>query len=293
MICFASTARMRDGESVMAVFGKDLRVVVKGGGDLASGVAWRLWNSGFLVVVAEIAQPTAIRRAVAFATAVWDGATVVGGVRARRVEGAAGAEAAWTERILPVLVDPQAGIVRQLPADVVVDAILAKRNTGTRLSDAPLVIGLGPGFTAGVDVHAVVETMRGHALGRVIWQGEALPNTGVPGEVGGFSELRVVRSPCDGVFAGIRSIGDFVDADETLARVDGEPVRSRLKGVLRGLAHDGLRVHAGMKVGDVDPRAKREHCFTISDKALAVAGGVLEAILRAWQRESNAGWNLS
>lgn len=276
----------------MAGSGKDLRVVVKGGGDLASGVAWRLWNCGFRVVVTEIAEPTVIRRTVAFAAAVWDGEALVEGVRSRRVEGGAGVEAAWNERILPVLVDPQAGIIRQLSADIVIDAILAKRNTGTRISDAPLVIGLGPGFTAGVDVHAVIETMRGHTLGRVIWQGEALPNTGVPGEVGGFSELRVVRSPCDGVFDGIRTIGDFVDAGEALARVDGEPVRSRLKGVLRGLAHDGLRVHTNMKVGDVDPRARREHCFTISDKALAIAGGVLEAILRAWQRESAAGCDL-
>ena len=260
-----------------------MRVVVKGGGDLASGVAWRLCMSGFQVAITEIAEPTAIRRAVAFATAVWDGAIEIEGVRALRVEGVAGVEAAWAQGILPVVVDPQAQLVRGLPADVVVDAILAKRNLGTRMSDAPLVIGLGPGFTAGIDVHAVLETMRGHTLGRVIWTGEASPNTGIPGEVGGHSELRVVRAPCDGVFKGTRSIGDFVEVDEILAQVNREPVRSRLKGVLRGLIHDGIRVHRNMKVGDVDPRAEREHCFTISDKALAIAGGVLEAILHHWR----------
>lgn len=263
----------------MTVYGRTVRVVVKGGGDLASGVAWRLWNSGFQVAITELAEPTAIRGAVSFATAVWDGETVVDGVRARRVGGAAGVEAAWAERLLPVAVDPHAQLVQQLPADVVVDAILAKRNLGTKMSDAPLVIGLGPGFSAGADVHAVIETMRGHSLGRIIWKGEALPNTGVPGEVGGHAELRVVRAPCAGMFRGIRIIGDFVDVGETLAHVDGEPVRARLKGVLRGLIHDGLQVHPNMKVGDVDPRAQREHCFTISDKALAIAGGVLEAIL--------------
>lgn len=263
----------------MPLLGRTVRVVVKGGGDLASGVAWRLWKCGFQVAVTEIAEPTAIRRAVAFATAIWDGETVVDGVRARRTEGVEGVEAAWAEGILPVVVDPEAHLARQLPADVVVDAILAKRNLGTRMSDAPLVIGLGPGFCAGVDVHAVIETMRGHTLGRVIWKGKALPNTGVPGEVGGQSELRVVRAPCSGVFRGIRSIGDYVEEGAILAHVDGEPVRSQLRGVLRGLIHDGLNVCANMKVGDVDPRAQREHCFTISDKALSIAGGVLEAIL--------------
>jgi xanthine dehydrogenase accessory factor len=267
----------------VSALGKTVRLMVKGGGDLASGVAWRLWNSGFQVAVTEISQPTAIRRAVAFATAVWDGETTVENLRARRVEGMAGVEAAWSQGVLPVVVDPQAQLVQQLPADVVVDAILAKRNLGTRMSDAPLVIGLGPGFLAGVDVHAVIETMRGHSLGRVIWQGGALPNTGVPGEVGGFAELRVVRAPCAGVFTGVRSIGDYVDEGEVLAHVDGEPVRSRLKGVLRGLIHDGLCVHPHMKVGDVDPRAERAHCFAVSDKALAIAGGVLEAILSYWR----------
>ncbi|MDH7487949.1 MAG: selenium-dependent molybdenum cofactor biosynthesis protein YqeB [Anaerolineae bacterium] len=268
----------------MTVLGKTVTVVVKGGGDLASGVAWRLWNCGFQVVVTEIPAPTVIRRKVAFATAVWEGETVVDGVRGRKVEGAEGVRAAWAEGVLPVVVDPEAAIICELRPDVVVDAILAKRNLGTRITDAPLVIGLGPGFTAGEDVHAVVETMRGHTLGRVIWQGQALPNTGIPGEVGGYAEQRVVRAPCAGVFRGVREIGDMVDVGDVVAYVDNEPVRVRLKGVLRGLLHDGLTVHANMKVGDVDPRAAREHCFTISDKALAIAGGVLEAILHSMRQ---------
>ncbi len=265
----------------MAVLGRIITVVVKGGGDLASGVAWRLWNCGFHVVVTEIPAPTVIRRKVAFAAAVWEGETVVDGVRARRVEGAEGVRAAWDEGVLPVIVDPEATIIRALKPDVVVDAILAKRNLGTRITDAPLVIGLGPGFTAGEDVHAVIETMRGHTLGRVIWRGQALPNTGVPGEVGGYAEQRVVRAPCAGTFRAVRDIGDMVNEGDVVAYVDAEPVRVRLKGVLRGLLRDGMAVHPNMKVGDVDPRAAREHCFTISDKALAIAGGVLEAILHA------------
>ncbi len=256
-----------------------LRIVVKGGGDLASGVAWRLWRCGFLITVTEVERPTCIRRAVAFAEAVWEGETMVEGVKARRVSGPAGVETAWRERVLPVVVDPSASLVSEMSPDVVVDAILAKRNLGTRITDAPLVIGLGPGFVAGVDVHAAVETMRGHFLGRVIWEGEALPNTGIPGPVGGHTERRVIRAPSSGTFRARRAIGDLVVEDEVVADADGDPVRSRLPGVLRGILHDGIQVHPGMKVGDVDPRGVREHCFTVSDKALAIAGGVLEAIL--------------
>ncbi len=252
---------------------------------MASGVAWRLWRCGFLVAVTEVERPTCIRRAVAFAEAIWEGETVVEGVRARRASGSAGVETAWQENVLPVVADPSAGIVSELSPDVVVDAIIAKRNIGTRITDAPMVIGLGPGFTAGEDVHAVIETMRGHFLGRVIWQGEALPNTGIPGQVGGHTERRVVRAPSSGLFRGRRAIGDLVSEGEIVADVDGDPVRTRLAGVLRGILHDGVQVHEGMKVGDVDPRGVREHCFKVSDKALAIAGGVLEAILSSMRAE--------
>lgn len=257
-------------------------VVVKGGGDLATGVAHRLHRAGMRVVITELPQPTVIRRPVAFASAVFEGEISVEGVTARRVESVTQALACLDEGVVPVLVDPQAGVVRELRPDVVVDATIAKRNLGTHISDAPIVVALGPGFTAGVDCHAVVETARGHYLGRVITQGQATPNTGVPGAVLGYTEERVIRAPCGGVFRGERQIGDRVEAGQTVARVDGEPVVARISGVLRGLLADGLPVHAGMKVGDVDPRGVVDHCFTISDKARAVGGGVLEAIL--WLR---------
>jgi len=203
----------------------------------------------------------------------------VEGIRARLVDGLEEARRALAEGVVPVLVDPQARMAMELQPQVVVDARMAKRNLGTRMDEAQVVIGLGPGFVAGRDVHAVVETLRGHYLGRVILEGEAAPNTGIPGPVGGESERRVLRAPTEGVFRALKRIGDMVAEGEVVARVDGEPVRSRLSGVLRGILHDGLTVRRGMKVGDVDPRGVRDYCFTISDKALAVGGGVLEAIL--------------
>jgi len=261
---------------------EELLVVVKGGGDLATGVAHRLHRAGMRVVITELPRPTVIRRPVAFASAVIEGEITVEGVTARLAESPAQALACLDEGIIPVLVDPQAEVVRTLQPDVVVDATIAKRNLGTRLTDAPIVVALGPGFTAGVDCHAVVETERGHFLGRVITEGQAAPNTGVPGAVLGHAEDRVVRAPCAGIFRGEKRIGDRVEAGQPVARVDGKPVVARISGVLRGLLADGLPVHAGMKVGDVDPRGVVEHCFTISDKARAVGGGVLEAIL--WLR---------
>ncbi|MDY7039998.1 MAG: selenium-dependent molybdenum cofactor biosynthesis protein YqeB [Chloroflexota bacterium] len=259
-----------------------LLVVVKGGGDLASGVAYRLHRVGMRVVITELPRPTVIRRPVAFASAVFEGEVTVEGVTARLVESPARALTCLDEGVIPVLVDPEANVVRELHPDAVVDATLAKRNLGTRLTDAPVVVALGPGFTAGADCHAVVETERSHFLGRVITEGQAAPDTGVPGAVLGHAEDRVVRAPCGGTFRGERRIGDRVEAGQPVARVDGEPVVARISGVLRGLLADGLPVHAGMKVGDVDPRGVVEHCFTISDKARAVGGGVLEAIL--WLR---------
>lgn len=257
--------------------------IVKGGGDLGTGVAWRLHRCGFCVLVTETARPTVIRRAVAFASAVYEGTVTVDGVTARRVEDEDGIRAAWAADEVPVVVDPQAEWVARLRPLAVVDAIMAKRNTGTRITDAPIVVALGPGFVAGVDCHAVVETQRGHNLGRVILEGSAAPNTGIPGEVGGESARRVLRAPVPGIFQGVRAIGDRVKAGEVVAYVGDTPILSPLDGVVRGLLHDGLTVHRGMKVGDVDPRAVVSHCFTISEKALAVGGGVLEAILY-WAR---------
>ena len=264
---------------------EDILVVIKGGGDLATGVVHRLHRVGMPVVVTELAQPTVIRRAVAVASAVYEGQVEVEGLVARLVESDQDPKGfkskplgSWGQ--VPVVVDPRGEVIARLRPTVVVDAIMAKRNTGaTAITDAPIVIGLGPGFTAGVDVHAVIETNRGHHLGRVILSGSAEPHTGVPGPTAGFTAERVLRAPCEGIFTGQRRIGDPVEAGEAVAAVAGQPVVANISGVLRGLLADGLPVKAGLKVGDVDPRGVREHCFTISDKARAIGGGVLEAIL--------------
>jgi xanthine dehydrogenase accessory factor len=251
--------------------------LIKGAGDLATGVALRLFASGFAVVMTEIERPTVVRRSVAFAEAVYEGRAVVEEVEGVRVEAADQIAAVLAGGAIPVMVDPTAALRRELEPVVLVDAIVAKRNLGTRIDDAPAVIALGPGFVAGRDVHAVIETKRGHSLGSVIYEGTALPNTGVPGDVGGFSEERVLRSPGEGVFGAEREIGDRVGRDEVVGHVGHLPVRSRLDGVLRGVLRSGLEVSSGVKLGDVDPRAQPDHCFTVSDKALAIGGGVLEA----------------
>ncbi len=257
----------------------DILVVIKGGGDLATGVVHRLHRAGMRTVVAELAQPTVIRRAVAVASAVYEGQVEVEGLVARLAESDEEIRAGLAGGRVPVVVDPRGGVITRLRPTVVVDAIMAKHNTGTRITDAPIVIGLGPGFTAGVDVHAVIETNRGHNLGRIILSGSAEPHTGVPGPTAGSTRERVLRAPCEGTFTSKRHIGDLVEADKVMAFVSGEPIAARISGVVRGLLADGLFVKAGMKVGDIDPRGVREHCFTISDKARAIGGGVLEAIL--------------
>ena len=254
-------------------------VLIKGAGDLGTGVAYRLHRAGMQVVVTELAQPTVIRRAVSLAEAVYEEEAVVEGLRARLAHDLHEAKQALAADVVPVLADPLVDIIMELRPQVVVDARIAKRNLGTQLDEADLVIGLGPGFVAGRDVHAVIETARGHYLGRVLLAGEAAPDTGIPGSVGGESARRVLRAPADGVFHALKRIGDPVAEGEAVARVDDLPVQALLPGVLRGILHDALVVHRGMKVGDIDPRGVRDHCFTISDKALAIGGGVLEAIL--------------
>jgi xanthine dehydrogenase accessory factor len=254
-------------------------VVVKGAGDLGTGVALRLWRAGFRVVCTDLYKPLVIRRTVAFASALYDGRITVEGVQCERIAVADEAIFLWSNKTLPVMPDPEGRIIDVLRPEIVVDAIMAKRNTGTSKLLAPCVIGLGPGFTAGVDCHAVVETQRGHDLGRVLWQGSAAANTGVPGEIGGADLQRVIRAPADGVMHGRRAIGDVVNPGDTIAQIDLTPVKTEIGGVLRGLLHDGLTVSAGLKIADVDPRAQMRYCFTVSDKALAIAGGVLEAVL--------------
>ena len=255
-------------------------IVIRGAGDIATGIALRLWRAGIRVVMTDLPQPTAIRRTVAFSTAVVHGEALVEDVAARRAESPQEALGLLAEGVIPVLADPEGACIPALGPDAVVDAILAKRNLGTRMTDAPVVVGVGPGFTAGEDCHAVVETMRGHDLGRVLYKGSAQPNTGVPGLIGGFAGERVLRAPADGVFHPLLDIGAQVRMGDVAAQVDGVPMACTLDGVLRGILPEGTPVHRGMKAGDIDPRCKIEHCCCASDKALAVGGGVLEAVLR-------------
>ncbi|MFZ4618717.1 MAG: selenium-dependent molybdenum cofactor biosynthesis protein YqeB [Rectinemataceae bacterium] len=260
-------------------------VVVRGAGDLATGVILRLARSGFSVVALEVAAPTAIRRSVAFSEAVYDGATCVEGLIANRAASVSEALDIARKGFIPVLVDPPCTSLGHFSPLALVDAILAKRNLGTDSSMAPIVVALGPGFTAPRDCHAVVETNRGHYLGRVMLQGSAQADTGTPGTVGGIGAERVVHAPSGGIVEALAQIGDSVAAgDPILALCDPESearivVASPLGGTLRGLIRPGIKVGPGIKVADVDPRHVREHCFSVSDKARAVAGGVLEAIL--------------
>ena len=254
-------------------------VVIRGAGDIATGIALRLHRAGLEVVMTDLRRPTAIRRTVAFSQAIPLGETTVEDVTAKRAESPAQALELLGQGVVPVLADPEGACIPVLRPGAVVDAILAKENLGTKIGDAPVVVGVGPGFTAGVDCHAVVETMRGHYLGRVIYEGAALPNTNIPGLIGGYAGERVLRAPADGVFQGARQIGDLVHAGDTAGYVSGVPMVCTIDGVLRGLLADGVEVTKGLKSGDVDPRCAPEHCLCASDKALAVGGGVLEAVL--------------
>lgn len=255
-------------------------VLIRGAGDLASGIALRLHHARMQVVMTDLQRPTAIRRTVCFSQAILFGTMTVEDVTAQLAETPEQALAILKAGRIPVLADPEAHCIAALHPDAVVDAILAKRNLGTRITDAPCVVGVGPGFTAGVDCHAAIETMRGHTLGRVITDGSPLPNTNIPGLIGGFAGERVLRAPADGIFRQRLEIGAMVEQNEIAGYVGDEPMRCQIGGVLRGLLADGTPVHKGMKAGDVDPRGERSYCDLVSDKALAIGGGVLEAILR-------------
>ena len=257
----------------------DWITVVKGGGDLGTGAVYRLHRAGLRVLVTELPAPLVIRRRVALAAAIYQGAIEVQGMVGRRVEGDQEITAAWQKGEVPVVVDARAAVVSRLCPTVLVDAVMAKKNTGTRLDDAPIVVALGPGFVAGRDAHAVIETQRGHNLGRALYQGAPAPDSGRPGSTQGVTSKRLLRAPAAGYFDTSCQIGDRVQAGQVVARVGGAPVCAAIDGVVRGLLADGLHAEAGLKVGDVDPRGVVEHCFSISDKALAVGGGVLEAVL--------------
>lgn len=254
-------------------------IVVRGAGDIASGTIHRLHRCGFRVLALECKRPAAIRRKVAFCEAVYDGEAEVEGVVCRKVEELSQADSVWEAGMVPLLVDETAESVSVLRPRAVVDGILAKRNLGTSRSMAPLTIGLGPGFTAGQDVDYVIETMRGHNLGRIIDRGQALPDTGTPGLIGGFAKERVIHAPACGVIQNRCRIGDLVEQGQTLAMIGDTPVPASLTGVLRGIIRDGFLVPERMKIADIDPRgSEQKNCFTVSDKARCIAGSVLEVI---------------
>lgn len=263
---------------------KDL-IIVRGGGDLATGTIYKLYKCGFPVLVLEIPNPSAIRRNVAFSEAVYQGTQTVEDVTCYLASSLSHAEALLSQGKLAILVDPEGTAIAQLRPMAVVDAILAKKNLGTRREMAPITVALGPGFCAGQDVDAVIETKRGHNLGRVLWQGYAAPNTGIPGIIGGYGKERVIHCPAEGILHTVSKITDTVQKGQVIAEVrtaDGiVPVTATMDGLLRGLIRDGYPVTRGFKIADIDPRNEEyQNCFTISDKARCISGGVLEAILQ-------------
>ena len=260
-------------------------IIVRGGGDLATGTIHRLWAAGFPVLVLETDHPAAIRRQVAICEAVYEGSTMVEGMEAVLIKDTAEAKKVIDTGKVPLIVDPDGASITALKPDVVVDAILAKKNLGTNRSMAPLTIGLGPGFTAGEDVDIVIETMRGHNLGRIIREGSAIPNTGIPGNIGGFAAERVIHAGEKGILYNVHKIGDIVEQGEKIAYIVNEDenvrysVTATIPGIIRGLIRDGYPVTKGFKIADIDPRkSELSNCFTISDKARCIAGSVLEAV---------------
>ena len=253
-----------------------MMVLIKGAGDLATGIAYRLKKSGFDVVMTEIHKPTTVRRTVAFSQAVFDNEIVIEGIKVNNINEI---YEEIREGNIPIIIDEKAEIIKELRPDVVVDAIIAKKNLGTSIEDAPIVIGVGPGFEARVDCHLVVETKRGHYLGKVIEEGSAIPNTGVPGNIGGYTKERIIRASSNGKIKPVVAIGDFVKKGDIVAYIDGIEVLAEIDGIVRGMLQEGIEVFKGMKSGDIDPRCEKDHCFTISDKARSIGGGVLEAIM--------------
>lgn len=255
-----------------------VKVLIRGAGDLASGVGIAFHKAGFQVLMTEVEEPTVIRRTVSFATAIFDGHIEVEGTNAVAVD-RINYKQVLEDGHIGVLVDPDANILEEYMPEVLVDGILAKKNLGTRIEDAPIVIACGPGFTAGEDCHRVIETKRGHYMAQVILSGSAAPNSGIPGIVEGHGLERVLYAPTDGRMRGIRQIGDILEEGDAVCEVSGQVVHSPFKGVLRGLLAEGLMVPKGMKIGDVDPRIEVDYCRTISDKARAVGRGALEVAL--------------
>lgn len=257
------------------------KVLIKGAGDLASGIAWRLRRAGFNVLMTEIAQPLTVRLTVAYSNAVYEGQTEIEGIKGILVHDYSEAQEVMKKGDITVIVDEDANIKDEFKPNVIIDAIMAKKNINTDIDDAPIVIAVGPGFCAGKDCDYVIETKRGHFLGRVIENGEAIKNTGVPGNIGGYTTERIIRSNGAGKFKSAVKIGDSVKKGDIVAYTEDNPIYAQIDGIVRGMLHDGVIVTDKMKCGDIDPRAEKSHCFTISDKSRAIGGGALEAVMHA------------
>lgn len=269
-------------------------VVVRGGGDMATAVIHRLWRAGFRVLALETHHPAAIRRQVALSEAVYEGKACVEGLTAEHIDSLDEMQRVFDAGNVPLFVDPEGASISCLHPDVVIDAIIAKRNLGTSMDMAPLTIALGPGFEAGREVHAVIETMRGHNLGRVITKGAAQPNTGIPGSIGGYAAERVLHAPQAGVLYNRSAIGDYVNKGDMIAEIATQegnvPVLASISGLIRGLIRNGFPVTKGFKIADIDPRREEyQNCFTISDKARCIAGSVLELVCGAYMRKGANG----
>jgi xanthine dehydrogenase accessory factor len=256
-----------------------LVVLIKGGGEVASGVAHKLARARFRVCITETSQPLAVSRGVAFCEAIYDGEKEVEGIVARRVESASETLKLWRDGRIAVVVDPKTSVRKALKPEVLVDAIMAKKNLGTGIGHAPLVIGLGPGFRAGRDVHVVVETNNSERLGRVILKGEAEKDTGIPVAIGGLTHERALHAAVAGLFQTEKDIWEPASAGEVVATVAGEPVKAEIGGIIRALLRSGTTVEKGTKLGEVDPSGNIEDCYTIRPRVRAIAGGVLEAIM--------------
>jgi len=254
-------------------------VIIRGGGDIASGIIYRLFMSGYKIVVLETEYPSTIRRTVSFGEVVYSGTTEIEGIKGVLANDIEDIYKILEDGNIPIYVDPNGSIIKELKQIAIVDAILAKKNLGTNKNMAPITIGVGPGFEAGKDVDLVIESKRGHYLGKVIYSGQVAKNTGKPGEVLGYVEERVIRSNADGIVKPLYKIGDRIEKGDTVCQIGESRVTAQISGILRGMIKEGFIAKKGLKIGDIDPRGVKDHIYTISDKALAVGGGVLEGIL--------------
>ncbi len=263
-------------------------VIVKSGGDIASGIIQKLHRTGFRVLVLEMEHPTSIRRTVCFSEAVYEGKMELEGITSVLVKNIVEIYHAWANDFVPVIVDSKEEYIEKFNPIAVVDAIIAKKNTGMHKNIAPITVGIGPGFEAGKDVSVVIESNRGHNLGRLIFEGFSEPNTGMPGNIAGYTTERVLYSPEDGTINLNHEIGDVLKSGDIIGSVNGQCITSKIDGILRGIIREGTHVTKGMKIGDVDPRIEQiKNCYTISDKARAIGGAVLEAIIIEMRKIKN------